>query len=111
MINRAIVFGTLFYIIQRQNPVMAQVPTRDPHTPGYVSATELPDGTNPSPNLNGNFIIGATHNPAPESMVQANVPQGTYTALPSIRRIAKFTRALPGIPIRLARQIRQTRPN
>ncbi|MDP9076458.1 MAG: alpha/beta hydrolase-fold protein [Bacteroidota bacterium] len=56
---------------------MAQPPIRDPHTPGYVSATELPDGANPSPNLNGNFIIGPTHEPAPESMVQTNVPQGT----------------------------------
>lgn len=56
---------------------MAQPPTRDPHTPGYVPARELPDGTNPSPGLNGNFIIGPTHDPAPESMVQANVPQGT----------------------------------
>ncbi|MDN3583606.1 alpha/beta hydrolase [Mucilaginibacter flavus] len=77
MIIRAIVFGTLFYITQRINPAMAQVPTRDPHTPGYVSATELPDGTNPSPSINGNFVIGATHNPAPESMVQVGVPQGT----------------------------------
>jgi hypothetical protein len=23
------------------------LPTRDPHTPGYVTAKELPDGTNP----------------------------------------------------------------
>jgi enterochelin esterase family protein len=56
---------------------MAQLPVRDPHTSGYVSAKELPDGTNPSPGSNGNFIIGPTHNPAPESVVQANVPQGT----------------------------------
>ena len=58
------------------NPAMAQPPIRDPHTPGYVPATELPDGANPSPGANGNFIIGATHDPAPESTVQANVPQG-----------------------------------
>jgi enterochelin esterase family protein len=51
-------------------------PTRDPYTPGYVKATELPDGAIPSPNVNGNFIIGPTHNPAPESTVQPSVPQG-----------------------------------
>jgi len=40
-------------------------PTRDPHTPGYVQARELPDGTIPSPDADGNFIIGPTHSPAP----------------------------------------------
>ena len=29
----------------------------------------------------GNFIIGPTHNPAPESVVQVNVPQGTIYKL------------------------------
>jgi len=52
-------------------------PTRDPHTPGYVTATELPDGTNPSPTADGNFILGPTHNPAPEVTVKEGVPQGT----------------------------------
>ncbi len=42
-------------------------PTRDPHTPGYVKATELPDGAVPDPSKNGNFIIGPTHTPAPEA--------------------------------------------
>jgi enterochelin esterase family protein len=41
-------------------------PTRDPHSPGYVQAKELPDGTVPPANENGNFILGPTHNPAPE---------------------------------------------
>jgi iron(III)-enterobactin esterase len=40
-------------------------PVRDPHTPGYVQAKELPDGTLPSPTADGNFIIGPTHPPAP----------------------------------------------
>ncbi|WP_121809890.1 alpha/beta hydrolase [Mucilaginibacter kameinonensis] len=75
--NRPWVLGILFCTIWSVNPIIAQIPIRDPHTPGYVTATELPDGTNPSPNANGNFIIGPTHNPAPESVVQANVPQGT----------------------------------
>ncbi|MDB5137604.1 MAG: esterase, partial [Mucilaginibacter sp.] len=56
---------------------MAQAPVRDPHTPGYVAARELPDGTIPLPDSSGNFIIGPTHNAAREMTVQANAPQGT----------------------------------
>jgi iron(III)-enterobactin esterase len=52
-------------------------PTRDPNTPGYVTAKELPDGTVPPADAYGNFIIGPTHSPAPEMTVQADVPQGT----------------------------------
>jgi iron(III)-enterobactin esterase len=51
-------------------------PTRDPNTPGYVKAKELPDGDIPSPKENGNFIIGPTHNPAPEMTAKEGVPQG-----------------------------------
>jgi enterochelin esterase-like enzyme len=58
-------------------PARPTPPTRDPHTPGYVDAKELPDGTNPPPNADGNFILGPTHNPAPEMTLQAGVPQGT----------------------------------
>jgi len=53
------------------------LPTRDPHTPSYVTATELPDGSNPPANADGNFIIGPTHQPAPEMSVHEGVPQGT----------------------------------
>jgi iron(III)-enterobactin esterase len=72
------------------NPVMAQVsnstppaparparpapPTRDPNTPGYVTANELPDGAVPPVDADGNFIIGPTHNRAPE--MTTNVLQG-----------------------------------
>jgi enterochelin esterase family protein len=52
-------------------------PTRDPHTPGYVTAKELPDGEVPAPDVDGNFILGPTHNPAPEMAVKEGVPQGT----------------------------------
>ncbi|MBS1532410.1 MAG: esterase family protein, partial [Bacteroidetes bacterium] len=72
----------------------AQIPTRDPHTAGYVTATELPDGTVPLPNANGNFIIGPTHNPAPESVVQAGVPQGTIYKL---TMESKDSKIYPGI--------------
>ena len=56
-------------------------PTRDPATPGYVKATELPDGTLPPTDADGNFIIGPTHTPAPEATVQDDVPQGTVLNL------------------------------
>src|ERR1700722_5510287 len=56
-------------------------PTRDPHTPGYVHATELPDATLPPANKDGNFILGPTHPPASESAVNPAVPQGTLTEL------------------------------
>src|SRR3569832_2313311 len=52
-------------------------PTRDPSNPGYPRATELPDGTLPPPGAEGNFIIGPTHNPAPETLAKEGVPRGT----------------------------------
>jgi enterochelin esterase-like enzyme len=52
-------------------------PTRDPNTPGYVTAKELPDGTLPPPGAEGNFIIGPTHNPAPEMALPAAGLRGT----------------------------------
>jgi enterochelin esterase-like enzyme len=52
-------------------------PTRDPKTPGYVPAKELPDGANAPSNADGNFILGPTHNPAAEMAVNGRVPQGT----------------------------------
>ena len=51
-------------------------PTRSPHTPGYVTATELPDGAVPPSNKDGNFIIGPTHPAAAEMNAHAGVPQG-----------------------------------
>src|SRR5437899_5700277 len=51
-------------------------PTRDPNTPGYVKAKELADGAIPSAKEDGNFILGPTHNPAPEMSVKEGVPQG-----------------------------------
>jgi enterochelin esterase family protein len=61
-------------------PARPTPPTRDPNTPGYVTAKELPDGANAPSNADGNFILGPTHNPAPEMTAQEGVPQGTvYT--------------------------------
>jgi enterochelin esterase-like enzyme len=58
-------------------PARPTPPTRDPHTPGYVTARELPDGSNPPAIADGNFIIGPTHPPAPEVSRHEGVPQGT----------------------------------
>jgi enterochelin esterase family protein len=90
IINTVLLQIVLLHLLWVGNLVEAQVispkqsvsarpspPIRNPYSSGYVSATELPDGTNPSPDADGNFIIGATHQPAPEMLLQANVPQGT----------------------------------
>jgi hypothetical protein len=55
-------------------------PTRDPANPGYPRATELPDGTLPPAGAEGNFIIGPTHAPAPETVAKDGVPRGTLTS-------------------------------
>jgi enterochelin esterase family protein len=60
-----------------QGPARSTPPTRDPNTPGYVAAKELPDGSNPPPNADGNFIIGPTYDIAPGMSAQDGVPQGT----------------------------------
>ena len=57
-------------------------PTRDPKNPHYPPATELPDGALPPRGAVGNFILGPTHTPAPETKVQARVAKG---------RIVRFT--------------------
>ena len=87
--------------LMAQNPVATEVkisrpvpPVRDPHTPGYVTATELPDGINASPDSDGNFIIGPTHNPAAETSIDLSVPQGT---LYQFTMDSKDSKIYPGI--------------
>jgi hypothetical protein len=75
-------------------PTRPTPPTRDPNTPGYVKATELPDGMNPPANVDGNFIVGPTHNPAPETAVQEGVPHGSVLELTMHSEESKF---YPGI--------------
>ena len=76
-------------------PLAPPPPTRAPHTPGFVVAKELPDGTNAPMDAEGNFIIGPTHNPAPEMILNTNVPQGNCLySTHGIRRIGKI---FPGI--------------
>src|ERR1700712_2760796 len=60
-------------------PARPTQPTRDPNTPGYVTAKELTDGVNAPTKVDGNFILGPTHNPAPEMTPQEGVPQGTVS--------------------------------
>jgi len=60
-----------------QRPKWPEPPTRDPHTPGYVEAIELPDGAVPAADTDGNFILGPTHNPAPEIAAGDGTPNGT----------------------------------
>ena len=59
----------------KQNAVRPTPPTRDPHTPGYVTAKELPDGAVPPANVDGNFIVGPTY--AAAEMPVDGVPKGT----------------------------------
>jgi iron(III)-enterobactin esterase len=84
---------SLFTTLLLALPLLAQprptYPTRDPHTPGYVRATQLPGGTLPSPTRDGNFILGPTHTPAPEMSVHPGVPQG---------RVEEFTLTSAGDP-------------
>src|SRR6266850_1464634 len=69
-------------------------PTRDPNTPGYVQAKELPDGAVPPADADGNFVVGPTHDAAPEMTVREGVPQGTvYTFTMS----SADSRTYPGI--------------
>ena len=99
LVTAALLMSGYLAIAQSPNakpstPARTPPPTRDPHTPGYVTATELPDGAVPSPDSNGNFIIGPTHNPAPAMTEQENVPQGTIYQL---TMDSKDSKIYPGI--------------
>ncbi len=108
LIQRTLLFGIVSavssLIAQPQAPVAAGAsgavrppgpPTRDPHTPGYVTATELPDGENAPPDKDGNFILGPTHtNVPPEMTVKDGVPQGTITTFDMLSTDSKI---YPGI--------------
>ena len=58
-------------------------PTRSPHEQGYVTAKELPDGSNAPADEDGNFILGPTHTAAPEmveEMLQGTVVEFTMNS-------------------------------
>ena len=69
-------------------------PARDPNTPGYVKAKELPDGEVPPADADGNFIIGPTHKKAPEMNVQEGVPRG---AVHELTMKSEDSKIYPGI--------------
>jgi len=75
-------------------PARPTPPTRDPHTVGYVSATELPDGANAPAVKDGNFILGPTHSSAPEMTAHEGVPQGAVIEFTMQSSYSKF---YPGI--------------
>jgi len=98
----------LFSLIAFVSPAFAQSstakpaerptpPTRDPHTPGYVAATELPDGPLPPANEDGNFILGPTHpavvdnsgqNPANGTVIEFTMNSTDSKIYPGIAREA-----------------------
>jgi enterochelin esterase family protein len=76
------------------NPARQSPPLRDPNGPGFVKAKELADGVIPPANADGNFIIGPTHNRAPEFEAHDGVPKGTLYEFTMSSADSKF---YPGI--------------
>ncbi len=73
---------TLLLLATLATPAFAQqspYPTRSPQTPGYVPATNLPDTTLPPPTADGNFLLGPTHTPSPDSLPNPAIPHGAVT--------------------------------
>jgi hypothetical protein len=81
LFSAAFLIGSMIGVAQvpatPPRPARTPPPTRDPNTPGYVAAKDLPDGVNPPANADGDFILGPTHSPAPEMAVKEGVPQGS----------------------------------
>jgi enterochelin esterase-like enzyme len=69
-------------------------PTRDPNAPGYVAARELPDGSNPPANMDGNFVLGPTHPASAELPMQDGTLNGT---LIEITMNSSDSKIYPGI--------------
>jgi enterochelin esterase-like enzyme len=59
-----------------------------------VTAKDLPDGVNAPANVDGNFVLGPTHAPAPEMAEQSGVPKGTIYTFDMESKDSKF---YPGI--------------
>src|SRR2546421_1646912 len=62
---------------QAARPARPQPTARDPNTPGFVEAKEIEDGAVPSPDQDGNFIIGPTHKKSPLMTLKEGAPKGT----------------------------------
>src|SRR5260370_27364973 len=74
-----------FFIDTTSLDFSTKPPTRNPANPNYPRATELADGTLPPAGAEGNFIIGPTHAPAPETLPKAGAPKAPGTRSPSWR--------------------------
>jgi iron(III)-enterobactin esterase len=77
-----------------QHPDRPAPPTRDPRTPGYVAAKDLPDGGLPPANADGNFILGPDHAAAPEMAAESDLKNGTVIEFTMSSSDSKF---YPGI--------------
>src|ERR1700732_2864512 len=105
-VPRCLSVSLLVSLIAVLNPVSGQSPastqhterpappTRDPSSPGYVTAKELPDGSNPPANADGNFVIGPTHDVPPEMPAKDGIPKGTMIEFMMNSSDSKF---FPGI--------------
>jgi enterochelin esterase-like enzyme len=113
-LSRVLLLASLWFIVfaipaqtppstaPAQAPVLAAAahperplpPARDPHSPGYVDAVELPDGAVPSPAKDGNFLLGPTHAPAPELADPARPLEGTVVEFTMSSADSKY---YPGI--------------
>jgi iron(III)-enterobactin esterase len=106
MIIRLLSLGLIICAASGPFPALAQTPakskrpprptppTRDPHTPGFVQAKELPDGAVAPANEDGNFILGPRHPEAPESSAHEGVPKATIYEFTMQSSESKF---YPGI--------------
>jgi len=70
------------------------MPVRDPHAPGMVAATDLKDGELPPFRIDGNFVLGPTHSPAPETQANPAIPHGR---LVTFTMTSAHSRYYPGI--------------
>ena len=82
------------FVIAQAPAARPTPPARDPNTAGYVTAKELPDGTLPAIDADGNFVIGPTHPPAPEMSVRDDVPHGKIC---NVTMNSAESRIYPGI--------------
>src|SRR3954471_23867793 len=79
---------------RQARPPRRQPRGREPNTPGFVKAKELPDGEVPPADEDGNFIIGPKHNKAAEVTPKDGVPKGEIHNLTMKSEDSKF---YPGI--------------
>jgi enterochelin esterase-like enzyme len=69
-------------------------PARDPNTEGYVKAQLLPHDSLPPANVDGNFVLGPTHAPAPE---MAGVDELKNGSVIEFTMDSKDSKLYPGI--------------